>query len=129
MYNPRINLPIKHEEVPSLREKIGWARRDQDFPALLERCNFWVGVRNEHQELIGFGYVCGMGLEHGYLEDIMVHPHYQGNGIGVKLVKALLVEADAFGLEIVTVSYGAEKQNFYEKCGFTHGGGGVWSHS
>ncbi|MFC0273560.1 GNAT family N-acetyltransferase [Metabacillus herbersteinensis] len=125
-YKVIINIPISNNEVPELRELVGWGRRDTDFPTLFERCNFWAGVRDKNNKLIAFGYVCGMGLEHGYMEDIMVHPKYQGKGIGVKLVKELLRESERFGLGIVTVTYEENKKNFYKKCGFTIGSGGVW---
>jgi len=121
-----INLPILNKEVPDLREIVGWGRRDKDYPALFERCNFWAGVRDENNKLIAFGYVCGMGLEKGYMEDIMVHPEHQKKGIGVKLVKELLREAESFGLGIVTVSYEERNTNFYKSCGFVPGSGGVW---
>ncbi|WP_042478447.1 GNAT family N-acetyltransferase [Bacillus ndiopicus] len=125
-YKVEINIPICNNEVPELRELVGWGRRDKDYPTLFERCNFWAGVRNEDSKLIAFGYVCGMGLEHGYLEDIIVHPEYQGNGIGVKLVKELLRESERFGLGIVTVTYEEKNTNFYKTCGFIPGTGGVW---
>lgn len=121
-----INIPISNNEVPDLRELVGWGRREGDYPAVFERCNFWAGVRDEDNKLIAFGYICGMGLEHGYMEDIIVHPHYQGRGIGVELVKALLKEAEQFGLKIVTVSYEEKNTNFYRMGGFTPGAGGVW---
>src|SRR3954470_24444695 len=104
-YKIIINTPISNHEVPELRELVGWGRREKDYPTLFERCNFWAGVRDENNKLIAFGYVCGMGLEHGYMEDIIVHPQYQGRGIGVELVKELLRESERFGLRIVTVSY------------------------
>jgi ribosomal protein S18 acetylase RimI-like enzyme len=125
-YKVFINIPINKNEVPELRELVGWGRRDEDYPLLFERCNFWAGVRNENDILIAFGYVCGMGLEHGYMEDIIVHPDYQEKGIGSKLVKELLREAKRFGIRIVTVSYEENKTNFYKRCGFTTGSGGVW---
>lgn len=56
----------------------------------------------------------------------MVHPGYQKRGIGVDLVKVLLREAEQFGLAIVTVTYESHHENFYRKCGFTSGLGGVW---
>jgi ribosomal protein S18 acetylase RimI-like enzyme len=125
-YIVKINMPISNHEVPELRELVGWGRRDKDYPTLFERCNFWAGVRDENDKLIAFGYVCGMGLEHGYMEDIIVHPEYQKQGIGVKLVKELLRESERFGLGIITVSYGPHNTNFYKRCGFTPGSGGVW---
>ncbi|MFC0469154.1 GNAT family N-acetyltransferase [Halalkalibacter kiskunsagensis] len=125
-YKVIINIPISNNEVPELRELVGWGRRDKDYPTLFERCNFWAGARDENNNLIAFGYVCGMGLEHGYMEDIIVHPEYQGQGIGVELIKELLRESERFGLGIVTVTYEENKTYFYKKCGFTIGSGGVW---
>lgn len=121
-----INPRLQNEEVPDLREAVGWARRDGDFPILFERCNFWAGVKNEQGKLIAFGYVAGMGLQHGYMEDIMVHPDYQGRGIGERLVKKLLEEAQAYGLEIMTLTFAERHASFYERCGFRVGSGGVW---
>lgn len=121
-----INLPISNHEVPELREVIGWGRRDKDYPALFERCNFWAGARNENNQLIAFGYVCGMGLEHGYMEDIIVHPDFQRKGLGRELVTELLKEAERYGLGIVTVTYEEKHTDFYRSCGFTPGSGGVW---
>ncbi|GEL77803.1 GNAT family N-acetyltransferase [Tenuibacillus multivorans] len=121
-----INRPISNHEVPELRELVGWGGRPQDYPALFERCNFWAGARNENNKLIAFGYVCGMVLEHGYMEDIIVHPDYQGQGIGSALVTELLNEAERFGLEIVTVTFERENTNFYKRNGFTRSSGGVW---
>ena len=124
-----INLPLANNEVPELRELVGWSRRDEDYPTLFERCNFWAGVKDENNQLIAFGYVCGMGLEHGYMEDIIVHPQYQGRGIGAKLVKELLRASERFGLRIITVSYEENKTNFYKVCGFTPSSGGLWQSS
>jgi len=125
-YKVIINRPISNHEVPDLRELVGWKRRDQDYPALFERCNFWAGVRDENNKLIAFGYVCGMGLEHGYMEDIIVHPKYQKQGVGTMLVKELIQEAQRIGLGIVTVTFEDRNTEFYKKCGFTHGSGGLW---
>ncbi|MBT2599368.1 GNAT family N-acetyltransferase [Oceanobacillus sp. ISL-73] len=121
-----INPLIYKNEVPDLREVIGWDRRDNDYPALFERCNFWAGVRDKKEMLIGFGYVAGMGMQHGYMEDILVHPDYQKQGIGVELVKELLRESEQFGLEIVTLTHESKHSNSYQTCGFTLCSGGLW---
>ncbi|MCK1995294.1 GNAT family N-acetyltransferase [Peribacillus muralis] len=125
-YKVIINMPISNHEIPKLRELVGWGRRDKDFPTLFKRCNFWAGVRNKNNKLIAFGYVAGTGLEHGYMEDIIVHPDYQKMGIGVELVRELLRESERYGLEIVTLTYEPKHKNFYETCGFTPCSGGLW---
>jgi GNAT superfamily N-acetyltransferase len=121
-----VNIPLQNHEVPDLRELIGWGRRDQDYLALFERCNFWVGAKDDAGRLIAFGYVCGMALEHGYMEDIMIHPNYQKQGFGEVLVKSLLDEAKKRGLLIVTVSLDEKPAAFYARCGFTISVSGVW---
>ncbi|WP_027963980.1 GNAT family N-acetyltransferase [Halalkalibacillus halophilus] len=128
-FDLKINIPIANNEVPELRAAVGWERREQDYPKLFERCNFWIGVRNDEAELIAFGYVCGMGLEHGYMEDIMVHPSYQGKGLATKMIKEMLGESNKYGLEIVSITYEKEKESLYKKCGFNPGTGGVWKNN
>lgn len=117
-YPVEINAPIEPWEVPKLRKAVGWGPREYEYPALLERCDFYASVRDSQNRLIAFGYVCGMGLEHGYLEDIMVHPDHQRHGIGQALVKTLLAEAKTRGRLIITVTFDEERREFYEKCGF-----------
>ncbi|MFF0830692.1 GNAT family N-acetyltransferase [Brevibacillus sp. NPDC003359] len=121
-----INLPIVADEVPNLRELVGWDGRYSDYPTLFERCNFWAGLRDEENKLIAFGYVAGMGLQHGYMEDIIVHPEYQKKGIGESLVRKLLQEAERVGLEIVTLTYDSKHTSFYTRSGFTPCSGGLW---
>ncbi|MBO7742934.1 GNAT family N-acetyltransferase [Paenibacillus sp. MWE-103] len=121
-----INLPIAPDEVPALRERIGWEGRRGDYPRLFERCNFWGGCRDERAQLIAFGYISGMGLQHGYLEDVMVDPGYRHSGLGRALVRSLLEEAERFGLEIVTLTFDAKLTAFYEGAGFDSCAGGVW---
>lgn len=47
-----VNLPIEPNEVPALRELVGWEGRHSDYPILFERCNFWAGLRDDQE---GFG--------------------------------------------------------------------------
>lgn len=126
MLAAHINLPLEQHEVPDLREVVGWDRRDQDYPLLFERCQFWAGVKDDSGRLIAFGYLCGMGLEHGYMEDVIVHPDYQGQGNGLKIVNELLAEAERAGIDIITVTFSEENTSFYERAGFKKGASGVW---
>ncbi|REE67956.1 ribosomal protein S18 acetylase RimI-like enzyme [Paenibacillus taihuensis] len=126
-WNIEINCSIEPYEVPALRELVGWEGRHADYPALFERCNFWAGVRDAaSNELIAFGYVAGTGLQHGYMEDVIVHPKFQRRGVGQALVRELLLEAERFGLEIVTVTFAPEHTSFYTESGFQPCQGGLW---
>ncbi|WP_324607765.1 GNAT family N-acetyltransferase [Paenibacillus sp. IHBB 10380] len=78
---------------------------------------FWGSLRNEDGKLIAFGYITGPGIEHGYLEDVIIHSHYQGKEIGKELVKILMQEAEKQGISIITVIFQDKHNEFYEKCG------------
>ena len=120
-----INRSIRDNEVPDLRELVGWDRRESDYPLLFKRCLCWGSARNVHGELIAFGYITGTGLEHGYLEDVIVHPDYQGRGIGQQLVTSLIQESENQGISIITLTYQDKHRSFYEKCGFSFCPGGI----
>lgn len=96
---------------------------------MLALCLFWAGARDADGRLVAFAYVTGMGLEHAYLEDVIVHPDCQGEGIGRLLVCGLLEEADKREISIVSVNYEPSIAGFYEKSGFAPCLGGVWRHS
>lgn len=118
---------IENGEVPDLRASIGWSRRDSDYPLLFERCVTWASSRDQTGRLSAFAYLTGTGLEHGYIEDVMVHPDHQRRGLGVALVRALLAEARARAISIVTVTHAAQHRGFYERCGFRPCPGGLWT--
>jgi GNAT superfamily N-acetyltransferase len=117
---------IDDAEVPSLRASIGWSRRDSDYPLLFQRCVTWASSRDAQGQLCAFAYLAGTGLEHGYIEDVMVHPSQQRRGLGVALVRALLADAATRAISIVTVTYAAQHQRFYERCGFEPSAAGLW---
>lgn len=126
MFDIAINMEFAEGEIPDLRESVGWSRRDADYPSLLTKCLFWAGARDENCKLVGFGYITGPGLEHGYMEDILVHPQYQRQGIGKQIVQSLLQEADRRDITTITVTFEATNQAFYVRCGFTPCSAGIW---
>ena len=126
VYHILINPKILNHEVPNLRQSVGWERRDNDYPALFKHCLFWAGLRDKNGSLIAFGYIVGPGIEHGYMEDIIVHRNYQGEGIGRALVQKLLKESQKRGISIVTVTFEEKNMPFYMSCGFNPCHGGVW---
>jgi GNAT superfamily N-acetyltransferase len=122
-----INLPLAPDEVPSLREAVGWARHDWAYPQILERVLFWAGIRDDAGRLVAFAYVAGTGLPHGYLEDVIVHPDWHRRGLGMALVRVLLKEAARRNVGIVTVTFQPEYRAFYEACGFRWCNSGLWT--
>ena len=65
--------------------------------------------------------VLGDGATFAYLKDIMVHPEWQGRGIGTRIVEALLAvlrRSEHDGM-LVTLFTGQHLAEFYERFGFS----------
>ncbi len=74
-------------------------------------------------EVIGMGRLVGDGFLYWYLQEIIVLPQYQGQGIGTKIVNRLLeyIKSNTEPGTIVSVGLTAAigKDTFYEKFGFS----------
>jgi GNAT superfamily N-acetyltransferase len=71
----------------------------------------WDGDR-----LIGFTRALSDGVHRAYVEDVVVDPAYRGQGIGEKLVAALMEELA--GVHIVSLFCLPERADFYRRNGF-----------
>lgn len=78
----------------------------------------WVGAFHEN-DLVGFVHACTDGGVHAFLLDTIVDPERQGQGIGRRLVEALVEEVSAAGCTWLHVDYEPHLRPFYlDACGF-----------
>jgi GNAT superfamily N-acetyltransferase len=112
--------PTKDDFV-SLHQTTGWNAKglytyDQLYTAI---SNSWYSVSIYHNKnLIGFGRIISDGIYQTLICDVMVHPAYQKQGIGKKVMKALLKKCDKEGIKWVQLFCAKGKQDFYMKLGF-----------
>lgn len=80
-------------------------------------------------KVIGMGRLVGDGAMYWYLQEIIVLPEYQGQGIGRAIVERLLEHIKCEALPGTGVQVGLTavkgKESFYEKFGFTSGSSGM----
>ena len=70
-----------------------------------------------HNEiLIGAGRMLADGLDCAYLCDLAVHPNYQGQGVGKRIVNYLVKCSEGHRKVILYAVPGME--SFYRRCGF-----------
>ncbi len=67
-------------------------------------------------QLVGAGRALADGADCSYLCDIVVHPEFQGKGIGKSIVKKLLAFSEGHKKIILYANPG--KESFYGKLGF-----------
>ena len=118
MIHYEFNVPVPASVLADLRESVGWNRMQQDLanPLLsnaLTLCAF------NAERLVGYAAVVANGVTDAYIQDVMVHPDYQRQGIGTQLMERLLTHLKQNGIYMVSVIYGDKAlRPFYEKFGF-----------
>ena len=79
----------------------------------------WMTARSG-EGLVGFVNVIWDGLAHAWIQDVMVAPSHQRNGIGARIVAAARDEARGAGCDWLHVDFDEHHRDFYfDACGFT----------
>ena len=72
----------------------------------------------DSDKLIGFGRVIADGVHHALIVDIIVHPQYQGKGVGSELLQKLVGKCKEEKIRDIQLFAASDKYVFYEKHGF-----------
>ncbi len=98
-----------------------WNNEYKFTPADLKKAigNSWHALSAfDSDKLIGFGRVIADGVHHALIVDIIVHPQYQGKGIGSLLLEKLVKKCREANIRDIQLFAAADKYRFYEKHGF-----------
>lgn len=103
-----------------------------DVRRLYDGANWWPGWQPESiaraiaattaigawdgDRLIGFTRALSDGVHRAYVEDVVIDPEYRGQGIGERLVAALIEALEP--LHIISLFCAAEREAFYGRNGF-----------
>ncbi len=104
-----------------LFETTGWNRQYQanaaDLGRMLANSQFMVSAY-DGPDLIGFGRLVSDGVLHAMIYDMIVDPHYQGQGIGTRILQMLIAWCREANIRDVQLFCANGKRGFYEKNGF-----------
>ena len=116
--NPALTL----EEVLPLYEAVEWTNYTQN-PTMLkeayENSLHLLGALNEEGKLVGVLRAVGDGASILFIQDILVYPAYQHQGIGTKLLQQTLEKyKKVYQIQLATDD-SKKTVSFYESNGFT----------
>jgi GNAT superfamily N-acetyltransferase len=117
---------IEPDALKALFEYAPWARgRTTDgIRAMLARTDYhfsaWDGLK-----LVGFARVLTDGVYRATVWDVVVHPDYQGRGVGEELMSRLLAHPLLSRVEKFWLNT-RDKFTFYEKFGFVRSDQGMF---
>ena len=111
------NTPINAKELADLRGAVGWNRMESEYrdAHLASFCHIAV---YDGALLVGYIDCVSNGVTDAYIQDLIVHPAYQGNGIGTELMKRMLAYLKEKRIYMVSVIFEERLRPFYEKFGF-----------
>ena len=122
MIGYKINDVVSFEEIFPLYEAVGWTNYTTNPTMLknaLEHSLFLISARDEEGKLIGFLRAVGDGYSILYIQDIIVLPEYQRQGIGTQLLRQTLEHFKEVYQIILTTDSELKTIAFYEANGFT----------
>ena len=113
---------ISVAEYNELRAAVNWIRVTDKRAATALKNSFYKCIARAGDNVAGMARIVSDGGYTYFITDVIVHPDYQGLGIGTTLIRKLLdfVEKDVSDAETVMVSLMAAygREHFYEKFGF-----------
>ena len=116
--NPVVTL----EEVLPLYEAVGWTNYTQNPTMLKEAYKnslHILAALNEEGKLVGVLRAVGDGASILFIQDILVTPEYQHQGIGTKLLQQTLEKyMNVYQIQLATDD-STKTVSFYESNGFT----------
>jgi GNAT superfamily N-acetyltransferase len=104
----------------ALRQAVGWScAPDEALLTSLQNTEFCVRVRHQDQT-VGMGRIVGDRGFIYFVADVIVHPDYQGQGIGGKIMSEVMdyLRKNAPPHAYITLMAAQGKEAFYEKFGF-----------
>ena len=112
---------FNENEIRSLYDSVGWTAYTRDMPALEKgyRNSLLILAAYEGDQLAGIARAVGDGATIVFIQDILVKPDRQRQGIGTALLKAMLDRyANVRQIELTTDSR-PETIAFYKSLGFS----------
>ena len=116
-----LNTPIEEGEVVALYEANAWssAKKTKELLAALRNSHTLVVARNGGK-LIGIGNAISDGYLVVYYPHLLVHPEYQGIGVGRKIMERMQTIYGSFHQQMITAD--GDAITFYKKLGFERAG-------
>lgn len=113
----KYNEPVSAKALSDLREAVGWNRMEKEYANPLLISYYHIAVY-EKEELVGYIDCVSNGVTDAYIQDLMVHPDYQGKGVGTDLMNKMIQYLKEKRIYIISVVFEERLKPFYDKFGF-----------
>lgn len=112
------NKPVSAEAIADLRESVGWNRMENAYSDSSLVSYYHIAVYDNHA-LVGYIDCVSNGVTDAYIQDLMVRPDYQGQGIGTALMNRMITALKDKRIYMISVIYEEGLKPFYDRFGFS----------
>ena len=118
----KVGYDLPFDQVVELYNSVGWLAytTDEQKPKLQEaiRNSTYVVTARSSERLIGLARCISDDVSICYLQDILIHPKYQGQGIGRELLANCLERFAHVRMKILLTDDEERQKMFYESLGY-----------
>lgn len=112
------NETVSAKDLSDLRESVGWNRMEDEYSNPLMMSFYHIAVY-EDGKLVGYIDSVSNGVTDAYIQDLMVHPDYQGKGLGTELMNQMITYLKENRIYIISVVFEESLKPFYNRFGFS----------
>ncbi|SEN89833.1 Acetyltransferase (GNAT) domain-containing protein [Amphibacillus marinus] len=111
---------LNQDQVLELYNRLGWTAYTSEPEQLMKAIANSLSVVTawDKDKLVGLIRVVGDGLTIIYIQDILVQPSYQNNGIGTQLIEQILRQFHNVRQKVLLTEEDSRVRHFYQKHQF-----------
>lgn len=117
--NVKIHSEFSNANLDQMREvycSVGWVKHSNEIIQQVFEASNVVALASVDERIIGFGRAITDGVFNAAIYDVVVHPEYQNQGVGKKIMEHLMDKlADGSCVHLISTS---GNEAFYRKMGF-----------
>ncbi len=112
------NMPVSAREIAKLRKSVGWNGMEKCYADPRMTSYYHIACYADDL-LIGYVDTVSNGVTDAYVQDLMVDPAYQAQGIGTELMNRIIARLKENRIYMISVVYEEKLQSFYQRFGFS----------
>lgn len=112
------NATVCANALADLRQSVGWNRMEDCCRGSLASSYYHIAVYSSGA-LIAYIDCVSNGVTDAYIQDLIVHPDFQGHGIGTELMNRMLSFLKSRHIYMISVIFDDALRAFYKRFGFT----------
>jgi dATP pyrophosphohydrolase len=112
-----VNKPVSAQKIADLRQSVGWNRMEACYRNKMMTSYVNISAY-DGERMIGYVDTVSNNVTDAYIQDLMVHPDYQGKGIGTELMNRVIAYLKTHGIYMISVVFEERLKPFYKRFGF-----------